>query len=370
MEEQQLKELFKKYHEGTCTEEERAVLEDWYLRFNEEELDIRPIRIKAIGKRIFRQLPGNEADFITMGLKLAAAAVTIGILFMVALNIIMPDKTTMKSKTAHTIDPGYNQAILTLANGKRIELNKASTGQIASQQGSTIIKKGDGEIAYSQESPNKQAVDEKNKVTIPFGGQWQLVLSDGSKVWLNSGSTLEFPTNFKNQKERNVYLTGEAYFEIAKDKVHPFIVKTKNQQVTVLGTHFNINSYTDEPSTKTTLAEGKIQILSESGIKKILMPGEQALLSNNAISVTNADIEETLAWKNGYFRFNDESIQSIMRKISRWYNVEVKYISDAPNQSLNGRISRSKDLDQVLKALEATKSVHFKVEGRRITVMK
>lgn len=370
MDKQQLTDLFKKYHEGTCTEDEKALLEAWYLKFNEDEQNLAPQKIMSAAKKVYRELPGNETRLLHIGLKLAAAAVAIGILFTLALQITAPDKSSTNITSAQVILPGSDQAVLTLSNGHKIELGQASTGHIAKESGSDVTKASKGQIIYSDAKSDGEIVDSQNNITIPNGGQWQLVLPDGSKVWLNSSTSLDFPTTFKNHAQRIVHLDGEAYFEIAKDKAHPFIVKSKQQEVTVLGTHFNINSYADEPTIKTTLAEGKIQILIKSGAEKILMPGEQASVSDNKLAITTVDVEETLAWKNGYFRFNDEDIQSIMRKLSRWYNVEVSYTANTPNQRLNGKISRSKNIDQVLKALEATKTVHFKVQGRRVFVMK
>jgi transmembrane sensor len=371
MEKEQLQELFKKYHSGKCTEEEKALLEAWYLQFNEHEIEVTPQRIKGIGRKIFYELPGNESDFVITGLKLAAAAVTIGIMVTIGLNTFMPDKDQKNSNAVAEIVPGSDRAVLTLSNGKMIELDKISNGQITAESGHRIYKSTTGQVVYSESQSDK--TDTKtalNNISTPKGGQWQVILPDGSKVWLNSSSSLDFPTSFQNQQNRTVKLHGEGYFEVAKDKKHPFIVKTDRQEVTVLGTHFNINSYDDEPSVRTTLAEGRIKILSNDGAERILLPGQEASQSQNRLTVGDADLEETLAWKNGYFRFNDEKIQSVMRKLARWYNIEVKYISDTPNDSLNGKISRSKNIEQVLKALEATKTVHFKVEGRRVTVMK
>ncbi|WP_158534933.1 FecR family protein [Mucilaginibacter hurinus] len=366
MEKEQLKDLFKKYHDGTCTEDEKALLEAWYLHFNEQEPYLAPRKIGAIAKKVYRELPGNETAFLKIGLKLAAAAVTIGILFTAVLYMIVPDKDNSSTTSAEVILPGSDQAILTLSNGHKVDLTLTSTGHIANN----VTKANKGQVVYTDVLGEQKVATGQNNLTTPKGGQWQLILPDGSKVWLNANTSLDFPASFKNQAERTVYLEGEAYFEIAKDKAHPFIVKTRQQSVTVLGTHFNINSYADEPSVKTTLAEGKIQIATSNGSKKILVPGEQAFLSGNNLTVSDADIEESLAWKNGYFRFNDEDIHSIMRKLSRWYNVEVTYTPDAPDQRLNGKISRAKNIDQVLKALEATQTVHFKVEGRRVILMK
>ena len=370
MEKEQLKELFKKYHEGKCTEEEKALLEAWYLQFNEHDLDITPRRIKAIGSRIFRELPGNHMVFIKIGVKLAAAAIAIGIIVTITLKLSLPQDKPSKL-TYKDIAPGTNRAVLTLSNGKKINLNNAAAGQLATQAGMQILKTANGQITYKITGDiDRSGNAETNNITVPKGGQWQVILPDGSKIWLNSATSFSYPSTFGKQKERVVELSGEAYFEVAKNKTHPFIVKTDNQAVKVLGTHFNINSYNDEPSVNTTLVEGSVKVSTNGGNTKFLIPGQQAILTKGNLVVSEANVKETLAWKNGYFRFNDESIQSIMRKISRWYNIDVDYDSGIPNGRLNGKISRFKNISQVLKALEATKTVHFKVEGRRVTVLK
>ena len=369
MEKEALRNLFKKYHEGTCTEEEKALLEAWYLEYNEHELDISPQKINAIGNRIWRELPGNHHSFLRIGLKLAAAAVLLGFLISVCLKFIHISIEKKQASYTHEILPGSDNAILTLANGKKINLNNAVNGQLAIQSGTQILKTSGGQIIYKITDAISTG-NATNTINTPNGGQWQVILPDGTKAWLNAASSLAYPTTFTGQQNRTVQLSGEAYFEVAKDKFHPFIVKTRKEEVTVLGTHFNINSYADEPSVKTTLAEGHVKVSLPSGQTKFLLPGQQADLKNNQLSVSVANIEEALAWKNGYFRFNDENIQSIMRKLSRWYNIEVQYDGNIPTDGMNGKISRFKNISQVLKALETTKTVHFKVEGRRVTVMK
>jgi transmembrane sensor len=371
LEKEELKNLFKKYHEDTCTEEEKALLEAWYLKFNEHDLDITPKRIKAIGNTILRELPGNHTLFGKIGVRLAAAAILIGIILTVTLKLSFQQQPVKKLSYTPEIAPGTNTATLTLSNGKKINLTNAVNGQLAIQSGIQILKTGSGQIIYQTTDDRGESADNQtNNISVPKGGQWQVILPDGSKVWLNSVSTLNYPSSFKKQKERIVQLSGEAYFEVAKDRSHPFIVKTDKQVVTVLGTHFNINSYPDEPAVKTTLAEGRIMVSTSTANTKFLIPGQQAILKNDALSVKEADIEEALAWKSGYFRFNDEKIQSIMRKLSRWYNIDVQYEGDISEEGMNGKISRFKNISQALKALEATKTVHFKVEGRRVTVLK
>jgi ferric-dicitrate binding protein FerR (iron transport regulator) len=193
-------------------------------------------------------------------------------------------------------------------------------------------------------------------------------LPDGSKVWLNSASSLRFPAFFSGNT-REVELNGEAFFDVAKNPDMPFKVVTKDQIVEVLGTQFNINSYSDEESFKTTLIEGSVKVIYKDRVI-LLNPGQQFQPSLKSSKVIEANTEEVTAWKDGYFLFKDEDIQSIMRKISRWYNVEVSYSGEIPDVGFGGNISRSKGIDEVLNVLQLTDAVHFKVEGRRITVMR
>ena len=370
MEKEELQKLFKKYHEGTCTEEEKALLEAWYMEFNEHDSDITPKRIKAIGNRIFRELPGNDTTFLKIGIRLLSAATIVGIILTLTVKFLLPLETPESLPAKGDIAPGTNAAVLTLSNGKRIDLSTAGTGQLASQPGIHIYKTAGGQVTYKIAGNSDHGdANTMNNISTPKGGQWQLILPDGSKVWLNSASSFSYPASFEKQKERVVQLKGEAYFEVAKDKLHPFIVKADKQSVQVLGTHFNINSYTDEPAVRTTLAEGSVKVTALAGETKQLVPGKASVLRNGSLTIADANIEEALAWKNGYFRFNDENIQSIMRKVARWYNVNVEYKGIIPADGLNGKISRSKNISQLLRALEATRTVHFKLEGRRVTVM-
>ncbi|MCR8562007.1 FecR family protein, partial [Mucilaginibacter sp. BJC16-A38] len=316
MKKEELQELFKKYHEGTSTEEEKALLEAWYLQYNERELDITPAKIRAIGSRVFRELPGNHTAFLKIGLSILVAAVTIGMILTVLIKFILPEAGQTSLPYAHDIRPGTNKAILTLSNGHKITLNNAANGQLALQSGIQVIKTANGQITYKiKEGSGTSDPVNANNITTPNGGQWQVTLPDGTKVWLNSASSLTYPASFEMQKTRVVQLTGEAYFEVAKDKLHPFIVKTAIQSVQVLGTHFNINSYSEEPTVRTTLAEGSIKVTNLAGEMKQLVPGKMSVLRNGSLTIADANIEEALAWKNGYFRFNDENIQSIMRKL-------------------------------------------------------
>lgn len=268
------------------------------------------------------------------------------------------------------IKPGSNKAILTLANGQKVVLTDSTSGEIAMQAGIKITKTAKGQIIYELPAGivTSNRPPEYNNIEAPTGGQWEVILPDRSKVWLNARSSLTYPTYFAGN-ERKVKLIGEAYFEIAHNKEMPFRVVSKTQTVQVLGTHFNIMAYEDEQIIKTTLLEGSVKI-SDGGRERILVPGEQAQVSNAALKVTSdVDLEDVISWKSGYFKFN-ESLESIMRKISRWYNVEIDYTGNIdPSQRFGGKISRYKNLASALKIMELTGNVHFKIQGRRVIVM-
>jgi len=264
--------------------------------------------------------------------------------------------------------PGGNKAFLTLADGTRISLSDAADGGIASQSGTSISKAG-GQLVYTTSAYKLQNDDvEYNTIETPAGGQYEIHLPDGSTVWLNAASSLKYPVSFASLKNRSVELSGEAYFEIAKDKNHPFIVTTPQQEVEVLGTHFNINAYDDEPAIKTTLLEGSVKVTNSTHSTLTLIPGQQSVVKNGKISRFNTDTNEAVAWRKGDFDFNSEQLGSIMRKLSRWYNIEVVFEGDVQSKSFTGKISRFKNLSQVLKMLSKTKAIHFKVQERRVIV--
>ncbi|TKC07155.1 FecR family protein [Pedobacter frigoris] len=269
------------------------------------------------------------------------------------------------------IAPGGNKATLTLADGKVITLNEAADGELVNESGIVIRKTGNGQVVYEVTGNNgSQKRPVYNTISTPKGGTYQIVLPDGTRVWLNAASTLKFPSTFANLMNRKVELSGEAYFEAAKDKDHPFIVKSHDQEVKVLGTHFNISSYTDETQTKTTLLEGKIEVVS-GGKTALLKPGQQSTVqATRAINLANADVEAEMAWKNGLFIFDDEPLESIMRKISRWYDVEVVYQDIDKNRLFGGSVSRFDHVSKVLRQLELTGRVHFKIEEGKIIITK
>jgi transmembrane sensor len=276
--------------------------------------------------------------------------------------------------------PGSNKAVLTLADGSTIDLNTAGNGVLGRQGNSKLIKMKGGQLAYEVTGGKLQATsqDTYNTIATPRGGQYQLVLPDGSKVWLNAASSLRYPTAFSG-KERMVELKGEAYFEIApltpkgEHEKMPFRVHIappsggQAVDVQVLGTHFNVMAYADEQSINTTLMEGAVK-LSKGDKAVLIRPGEQARSNDdNGFRVAPVDMDEVVAWKNGLFRFNEATIQEVMRQISRWYDVEVVYVNEAPKDLFRGEIYRNVSVSKVLKVLEAS-GVHFTVSGKKILV--
>lgn len=264
------------------------------------------------------------------------------------------------------IAPGGDKAVLTLADGSRVVLDSAANGALTRQGNVTVIKLN-GQLAYSAEGSKATEVL-YNTISTPKGGQYQLVLADGSKVWLNAASSLRFPTAFTG-KERRVELTGEGYFEVAHDETKPFHVSVHNMDVEVLGTHFNINAYNDEPSIKTTLLQGRVKVKKEEKLV-YLNPGQQAVINPAADNIKvdyDVDTEEVVAWKNGRFQFNSANIETIMRQAARWYDADVQYQGET-SETFSGGLPRSENISQLLKILEATGKVDFSIHGKRIIV--
>ncbi|MBC7508981.1 MAG: FecR domain-containing protein [Ferruginibacter sp.] len=272
------------------------------------------------------------------------------------------------SQIGNDVKPGANKAILTLSNGSQIVLDSASNGLLAKQGNARITKLPGGEITYNT---NGLAAKEilYNTMTTPIGGLYQLLLPDGSKVWLNSASAIRYPTQFFGS-ERRVEITGEAYFEVTKNASMPFTVKVNNNtSVQVLGTHFNINAYSDEAEIKTTLLQGVVKI-SRGSSSSLLKPGQQAQINKNGSIkvIPDADMEEAVAWKNGNFQFNSADIATVLRQASRWYDIEIVYAGNKiPDDKFSGKISRAVNLSSLLKWMQWS-DVHFKLEGKKLII--
>jgi transmembrane sensor len=264
------------------------------------------------------------------------------------------------------VAPGANRATLTLANGQQIVLSDDLDGEIAKQAGVQINKSKNGVLTYTVAGNDDQPANSVNTLSTARGETYKIILPDKTEVWLNAASSLTYPARFTGA-DREVTLTGEGYFEVAKDQQHPFKVNTAKQQVTVLGTHFNINAYADEQATRTTLLEGSVKV-SAGSASSIIKPGEQSTLRNGKIGIQDVDLDQAIAWKDDKFVFDGDNIQYIMRMVERWYNVEVVYEGAVSNEKFYGGISRYENVSEVLKALASTNSIGFRIEGKTIYV--
>lgn len=369
----QLLAIAGKYLQGTASEEEIRLLHEWYDSAAEEEIEMvfttRRETEQELGSRVFaglqEKMKGRRRRIPLF--KWAAAAAVIGILMVMGgfwLSRRTPhEQVTVKTTPAlpkiKDLPPGGDKAKLVLADGTVIILEDVKDGAIKNGSGIAIRKKN-GLVVFdiSNSSPARQVTN--NLITTPRGGQYQVILPDGTKVWLNASSSLQFPTAFSDTG-RKVTLTGEAYFEVAAKKI-PFRVAASGAEVEVLGTHFNINAYGDEPDITTTLLEGKVKVLGKRSV--ILKPGEQAAISNASqqIAVETADLDQAIAWKNGLFLFNGTELRAIMRQIARWYNIDVRYEGNFPVRTFTGEIPRNINVSGVLRLLE-TGGVHFRLES-------
>lgn len=267
----------------------------------------------------------------------------------------------------HDATPGVTGAVLTLNDGSEVVLDSTGNGIIANQNGTKVLL-SKGQLDYRSGTPS--AGISYNTMTTPRGRQFKLVLPDGTKVWLNAASSLKYPTAFTGN-ERKVEITGEAYLEVAQDADKPFILSAANNvTVKVLGTSFNINAYADEAAVHTTLVSGSVQVATENNNAAVtLQAGKQAILQKRTgkLTIQPADEEQVLAWKNGYFYFDRADIQTIMRQVSRWYDVEVEY-QEIPDKKFSGTIPRNVNASQVFKILELTGNVHFTIAGNKVIV--
>lgn len=327
---------------------------------------------KAIHDKIDSESKGKKRRVIPLK-RIAIAASVIGLLLISVflLNDKIGKKETAKVETNHQrfkddVSPGGDKATLILADGSTIVLDETQNGTIA-QQGNSKIIKLDGKLSYDPTNKNSREIV-YNTISTPKGGQYQLELPDGSQVWLNATSSIHFPTSFTGT-ERRIEITGEAYFEIAKNPNMPFIVTVSNSEVQVLGTHFNINAYNDEDNVKTTLLEGSVRFVNDGSVN-ILKPGQQAQLTKEGTTkvVSDVNVDNVVAWKNGMFDFENASIETVMRQLSRWYDVEIEYKGKTDDLFI-AEMRRNIKLSDALKALELTGKVKFDIQDKKIIVM-
>ncbi|MCC7524132.1 MAG: FecR family protein [Chitinophagaceae bacterium] len=270
------------------------------------------------------------------------------------------------SSESHDIAPGTNKAMITLEDGSSVFIDDSTTGIIAKQGNTEVFRLSSGEVVYK--NSNNEAKVHINTMTTPRGGRYQLTLSDGTKFWMNSESSITYPTVFIG-KDRSVKITGEVYFEVAKNEQQPFrVIIDDETEIKVLGTHFNVNTYADNGSINTTLLEGTVSI-SNNHKEQILKPGQQAEIRNNTIHLqSNVDTAQVIAWKNGYFSFNSTDLEMVMKLLTRWYDIDVVYEDNIPQMKFWGGISMNSTLSQVLQVLEESK-IRFRIEDKKIVVL-
>jgi transmembrane sensor len=366
------RKLVERYLEGTSTEEE-------------DELFFHLVRKGKLTRFLKEATRDEEVDLLSgsgVGQHLISKMWTYGVAAAILILLgggivwIKHDKPASLPSTAlktdnvfkNDVKPGGEHAILTLANGSQILLDKAGRGKLANQGGTQVIQTHPGSLSYkAADNPPVSAII-YNTVSTPVGGQYQITLADNTHVWLNALSSIKFPVPF-SADSRTVDISGEAYFEVAKDKKRPFQVHVNGINVQVLGTAFNINAYLDEPGTKTTLVQGALKLVKE-GKSLLLKPGQEGVAQRGSDLVLDKhpNVEQALAWKNGYFSFEGADIRTVMQQISRWYDVEVRYEGDPGSRSFDGQIGRNLNLSEVLNGLSAS-NVHFKIDGRILTVL-
>jgi transmembrane sensor len=330
---------------------------------------------KILESRLTITRPVHRVHFLkTAWIRYAAAII---ILFGIGALIYLTNQKEKPSVTQtnpnpvqNDVTPGGNKATLTLADGSKIILDSAKSGQLAREANATITKTSDGKIVYNADEKLGDRIL-MNTMSTPRGGQYQLALPDGSQVWLNAESSITYPTAFASN-ERKISVTGEAYFEIAKDKTKPFRVDIGNATIEVLGTHFNVNAYKEEPTKNITLLEGSVKISLEKSVHTsiILKPGQQGQLNPDQQKLSlaaNPDVEQVMAWRNGLFNFNSRSFADVMQLLGRWYDVEIVYEGKIPDTPIRGEMGRDLNLSQVLNALKVM-GVNYVIEGKKLIV--
>lgn len=360
MDKREIKELVDRYVSGKCSEEERAYVETWYNRADDNfASDFSDEELESDLKEMYGHLPQKQFSpkrFVWIRYAaILVAVISLGLWFT-----LTDFNHSEKNKNQATVQlkdndfsPGGNKATLTLADGTQIILDDVSSGTIAHEAGNAIYKGAGGQIIYQGQNRKTDfsGNSKSNTITTPRGGQYTVILSDGTKVWLNAASSLIYPTVFDGP-ERVVQLVGEGYFEVANRK-EPFKVITSKQIVEVLGTHFNVNSYDDEPFTQTTLLEGSVKVVAKLDHQSVLLkPGEQSSLGNNRnFNILTINVNDAVAWKSGLFRFHNADVSTVMRQFSRWYDVPIEFEGKVPGFKLWGEVYRNVNATQALEIL-------------------
>lgn len=381
--------LFTRYMEGNVTEAERLELSALTLMAENTPL------LKSLEQEYWEKMEGSEevvteeevkkllysigvskpAIIKSLFWRRIAVAASITIVLALGSYFLFFNKSSkqdeiVKTEPAKDVKaPETNRAMITLADGRTVYLDSAMNGQLAVQGNIKLVKLANGQIAYQTASGEIIKELKYNTLNNPRGSKViDMTLADGSRVWLNAGSSVTFPVAFIGN-ERKVSITGEAYFEVAHNTSMPFKVSKGEMEVTVLGTHFNVNAYDDENDIKVTLLEGSVKV-NKGDENKLLKPGQQARITSDIKVVSGVDIDEVMAWKNGRFQFEGAGIEEVMRQVARWYDVEVIYETKPMNQHFRGGISREVEASKLFKMLESTEAIHFRIEGKKVFVIK
>ena len=375
MNEAAIKELLKRYREGNCTKEERESVELWFDITSDEsewkwENPGHKENLKAgIFKGIQEVIAQPKQERLRLWPYISVAASVLMLLFSGWYFYFYNQKQVAQQPFQQiAVAPGSKQAMLTLSDGSSVLVADAANGILASDGSSRVVKNNDGSLEYESESNHPKPAG-RNTLAIPRGGTFEITMSDGTKAWINSATTITYPAG-NSDKERLVELTGEAYFEVAKDKKRPFRVISNGTEIRVTGTHFNVSAYGDDQHVTTTLAEGSVMV-SNHNQQKALVPGQQSVSdAAGDIALNTVDVESALAWKEGYFVFEDQDLKSVMKMVSRWYDVEIEYQGNIPDKRFGGTFSKSKGLDGLLSYLQQLSNIQFKQQGKKITIMK
>jgi transmembrane sensor len=394
---QQLKEIFSRYLENRCSEEEVEMLMHYFHTDNyfylrqliDDELEKSEVfaddqYLQDAAQEVFVHIrqrlstpDKNKYPWYLIRSYWAKISIAASLIIISAATVHFfstheqPDKFPLTTKYSNDLAPGQNKALLTLENGKCIALtDKPNIHSARLLKGMIVHKAADGQLVYTRSETGKNERPALNSLKTPNGGQYQLRLADGTKVWLNAASTLTYPTSFNVSGPRTVKLNGEAYFEVAHQKMQPFVVKTNQQEIKVLGTHFNIKAYSNEVEQETTLLDGSIKVsVLENSI--ILIPGQQAqtLKNSTAIQIVPfADTGMAIAWKEGVFSFDNTGIEKVMQQVARWYDAEIIYEGKKPTVRFTGVVQRNNNLSHLLDILQIAGKIKFDIRGNKIIV--
>jgi transmembrane sensor len=382
---QQAKELLQKYLEGKTTPRENEVVENWYKRLEEtgewqwQQGEKERVQ-QQLEARLMKQVKGSQEKESEIKLKSTFSLLprlywwaAASVIFLLGAFSYFLFFNKVSKQEQHLIvkndvkAPLSSKAMITLANGQKVYLDSLGNGLMIAGA-VKLVKLPGGEIAYQQKPGEKNNQLKYNTLSNPRGSKViNMLLADGSKVWLNAGSSLTYPVSFYT-KERKVAVTGEAYFEVFHDASRPFIVSNGSMNIRVLGTHFNVNAFEDkDKDIKVTLLQGLVEI-NNGKTSDLLKPGEQASVNEEIKVESDVDLDKVMAWKNGFFGFDNATLHEVLKEISRWYDVEVTYEGTNQSRAFTGEIQRDLSLSEVLKILERNK-VHFKIEGKKLIVM-